>query len=49
MDSGVTPERAKMVLDMLTSGGAMDEINTPLALRLIPLALELGDEELAQK
>lgn len=49
MDSSVSPERAKMILEMLTSGGAMEDINTPLALRLIPLAMELGDIELAEK
>ena len=49
MESSVSPERAKMILEMLTSGGAMSDINTPLALRLIPLAIELEDNELAEK
>ena len=34
---------------MLTAGGAMDGINTPLALRLIPLAKELGDSDLVDR
>ena len=34
---------------MLTQGGAMSDINTPLALRLIPLAMELEDEPLADR
>lgn len=34
---------------MLTAGGAMDGINTPLALRLIPLAKELGDSDLVNR
>jgi tetratricopeptide (TPR) repeat protein len=49
MESSVSPERAKIILEMLTSGGAMNDINTPLALRLIPLSMELGDIELAEK
>ena len=49
MQSSVSPERAKMILEMLTSGGAMSDINTPLALRLIPLAIELDDMELAER
>ena len=49
MQSSVSPKRAKMILEMLTSGGAMSDINTPLALRLIPLAIELDDMELAER
>jgi tetratricopeptide (TPR) repeat protein len=45
----LSPERARQVLDMLTAGGAMDGINTPLALRLIPLAKELGDSDLVDR
>jgi tetratricopeptide (TPR) repeat protein len=45
----LSPERARQVLDMLTAGGAMDGINTPLALRLIPLAKELGDSDLVNR
>lgn len=49
MDGEVTADQARRILDMLTAGGAMNDINTPLALRLIPLALELEDEALADK
>ena len=49
MDGEVTADQARRILDMLTEGGAMDDINTPLALRLIPLALELEDEPLAER
>ncbi|DAC30027.1 MAG TPA: hypothetical protein HA356_08175 [Candidatus Poseidoniaceae archaeon] len=49
MDGEVTAEQARRILDMLTNGGAMEDINTPLALRLIPLALELEDEALAEQ
>ena len=49
MDGEVTPEQARRILDMLTQGGAMEDINTPLALRLIPLAIELEDETLADR
>ena len=49
MDGEVTPEQARRILDMLTQGGAMEDINTPLALRLIPLAIELEDEALADR
>lgn len=49
MDNEISPEQASMVLNMLTGGGSMDTINTPLALRLIGLALELDQEALAQR
>lgn len=49
MDGEVTADQARRILDMLTQGGAMEDINTPLALRLIPLALELEDQALAEK
>ena len=49
MVNELSPERARQVLDMLTHGGAMDGINTSLALRLIPLASELGDDELVNR
>ncbi len=49
MDGEVSAEQARKILDMLTAGGAMDRINTPLALRLRPLALELEDDQLAQR
>ena len=49
MDGEVTPDQARRILDMLTQGGAMSDINTPLALRLIPLAMELEDEPLADR
>lgn len=49
MDGEVSAEQARKILDMLTAGGAMENINTSLALRLRPLALELEDLQLAQK
>ena len=49
MTNELSPERARQVLDMLTEGGAMDGINTSLALRLISLASELGDSELVSR
>jgi len=49
MDGEVDAEQARRILDMLTAGGAMDDINTALALRLMPLALELEDAELAER
>jgi len=49
VESGVSPERARQVLEVLTAGGSMDHINTSLALRLMPLALELGEEALVDR
>ena len=49
MDTEVSPELAAQVLGMLTDGGSMDHINTSLALHLISLAQELGDETLVEE
>ena len=49
MDADMSPEMALQVLDMLTGGGSMDNINTSLALRLIPLAQELEDGDLVER
>ena len=49
MSGEVDAEQARRILDMLTAGGAMDDINTALALRLMPLAIELEDLELAER
>ena len=49
MDNEVSPERARQILDVLTQGGSMANINTPLALRLMPLAQELGERELVEQ
>ena len=49
MDNEVSPERARQILDVLTQGGSMAHINTPLALRLMPLAQELGERELVEQ
>lgn len=49
MDTDMSPEMAMQVLGMLTDGGSMDNINTSLALRLIPLAQEVGDQELVEQ
>ncbi len=49
MDADMSPEMAAQVLSMLTGGASMDHINTSLALRLIPLAQELEDDELVER
>jgi len=49
MDGEVSPERARQILEVLTSGGSMDHINTSLALRLMPLAEEVGESELVER
>ena len=46
MNGEVSPEQARKILDMLTEGEALDNVNTSLALRLIPLAEELDDSTL---
>lgn len=46
MSGEVSPEQARKILDMLTEGKALENVNTSLALRLVPLAEELDDEEL---
>ncbi|DAC36391.1 MAG TPA: hypothetical protein HA286_03675 [Candidatus Poseidoniaceae archaeon] len=47
MDGEVTTEQARELLDALVEGGGMKHIDTPLALRLIPLADEVGRTDLA--
>ena len=49
MNGEVTAEQARKILDMLTEGGALENVNTSLALRLIPLAEELDDEGLIKR
>lgn len=49
MSGEVSPEQARKILDMLTKGEALENVNTSLALRLIPLAEELDDEDLIQR
>lgn len=49
MDAEVSPEKARQILSMLTDGGSLGHINTSLALRLMPLAKELGRAELVEK
>ena len=46
MNGEVSPEQAQKIIDMLTEGGAIDNVNAPLALRLIPLAEELENHDL---
>tara|TARA_B100001559_G_scaffold65247_1_gene52804 strand:- start:2708 stop:3547 length:840 start_codon:yes stop_codon:yes gene_type:complete len=46
MSGEVSPEQARKILDMLTEGKALENVNTSLALRLVPIAEELDDEEL---
>ena len=49
MNGEVSAEQAKKIISMLTEGGAIDNVNTPLALRLMPLARELEDEVLVTR
>ena len=49
MNGEVTAQQAKKIISMLTDGGAIDNVNAPLALRLIPLAEELEDHELVER
>ncbi len=49
MDTEVSPQLAAQVLGMLTNGGSMDHINTSLALHLISLAQELGEQDLVEQ
>ena len=49
MNGEVTAEQARKILDMLTKGEALENVNTSLALRLIPLAEELDDEDLVER
>ena len=46
MNGEVSLEQAQKIIDMLTEGGAIDNVNAPLALRLIPLAEELENHDL---
>ena len=43
MNGEVSAQQAKKIVSMLTDGGAIENVNAPLALRLIPLAEELED------
>ena len=49
MAAEVSPEQARKILDMLTAGEALDNVNTSLALRLIPVADELDDPQLVER
>lgn len=49
MTGEVSPEQAEKILAMLTEGKSMDNVNTTLALRLIPLAEEIGRAELVER
>ena len=49
MTGEVSPEQAEKILTMLTEGKSMDNVNTTLALRLIPLAEEIGRAELVER
>ena len=42
-------EKAKEIVDMLTRGGSIDSINTPLALGILPLVESIGDVELLDR
>ena len=49
MAEEITPEQAQEIVSMLTQGGAMESINTSLALGLLPLVESIGDYELLDK
>lgn len=49
MNGEVSAEQARKILDMLTEGKALENVNTSLALRLIPLARELDDSKLVER
>jgi len=49
MAEEITPEQAQEIVSMLTQGGAMESINTSLALGLLPLVESIGDYELLNK
>ena len=49
MNGEVSAQQAKKIVSMLTDGRAIENVNAPLALRLIPLAEELGDVELIER
>ena len=49
MNGEVSAQQAKKIVSMLTDGRAIENVNAPLALRLIPLAEELGDLELIER
>ena len=48
MNGEVSAEQARKILDMLTEGKALENVNTSLAPRLIPLARELDDSKLVE-
>ena len=49
MNGEVSAEQARKILDMLTEGKALENVNTSLALRLIPLAREIDDSKLVER
>ena len=49
MNGEVSAQQAKKIVSMLTDGGAIENVNAPLALRLIPLAEELEDLALVER
>ena len=49
MNGEVSAEQAERIIAMLTEGGAIENVNAPLALRLIPLAEELENLELVDR
>ena len=49
MNGEVSAEQARKILDMLTEGKALENVNTSLALRLVPLAKELDDSNLVER
>ena len=49
MNGEVSAEQAERIIAMLTEGGAIENVNAPLALRLIPLAEELDNPDLVDR
>ena len=49
MNGEVSAEQAQKIITMLTEGGAIENVNAPLALRLIPLAEELDNLKLVNR
>ena len=49
MNGEVSAEQAEKIIAMLTEGGAIENVNAPLALRLIPLAEELDNPDLVDR
>lgn len=49
MAEEVSPEKAREIVEMLTGGGSIDNINTSLALGILPLVESIGDHQLLNR